>query len=149
MKRGFSLVELIIVIAIISALGLLSVSSYYRAKHVAAFSVSQATVRQIKTALSLGLVQLLEGGGSINLVEIITNQSQIQNSPTLRELLWGFMLPNRVTLTLQVDSSCDSQSCTLAGVVVDHANACKLIQTIQYGDGSEYSISIPKNSPGC
>lgn len=149
MNRGFSLIELLVILLIISALSLLSISSYQRAKQVAAFSVSQATARQIKTALSLGIVQVTERGEVADVNEVISSQTQIQSSPILRDLLWGFMLPNRVTVVLQVDTLCNNETCPVAGIVIDHQNACKLLQTTQYGNGNEITVVIPKNTAGC
>ncbi|MCX7953148.1 MAG: type II secretion system GspH family protein [Deltaproteobacteria bacterium] len=148
--RGFSLVELLIVMTILAILGLLSVNSFSRAKHIAAFSTSQATLRQVETALELGIVHTLETVGDIDFpLTQITSQDQITNSNILSNILWGFTLPQNTTLTFAVNTSCFSSNCTQAVIGVDHTSACKTIQKTQFGDGAEVVISLPKNAPGC
>lgn len=143
------MIELLIVVAILGAMVALSVNSFSRAKHIAALGSSQATLRQARTALELGLVQVVEELGGVTISdEVITEQSQISNSNLLRELLWGFQLPTRISLLLSVDSNCLGSDCIQSSITVDHENACKVVQNTQFGDGQDITITIPKPD-GC
>lgn len=148
--RGFSLSELLIVAAIIAVLALLSMGAVTRAKQMAAFGVSQATMRQVESALSLGSVQVLETYGQVVVPDTsITNQSVISQSDLLRNLLWGFVLPSNVTLDFSFDGSCYSASCLQTTIAVDHVNACRILHKVIFGDGSEQVMTLPKSGPGC
>jgi prepilin-type N-terminal cleavage/methylation domain-containing protein len=146
--KGFTLSELLIVIVIISILALLSIGSVFRARQIAAFSVSEATARQFFTAFELGVSQVLESFGVVNLSNLnLTSQQDISSNDILRTLLWGFSLPNRVTINFSLDLGCSSNSCLLASAVVDHYQACKFLIANRYGDGEEVRLSLPK--PNC
>jgi len=144
--KGFTLSELLMVIVIISVLALLSVGSVLRARQLAAFSVSESAARQFFTAFELGVSQVLESFGVVNLSNLnITSQQDISSNDILRTLLWGFSLPNRVTINFSLDLGCSSSGCLLASTIIDHSKACKFLIANRYGDGEEIRLSLPKS----
>lgn len=149
MKRdsGFTLVELLTVIAIIGVVAGLGLQSFkeYRAK--SAYAVAEQTLGDARVALEAALSEP-DAAFPFDL----TNLSQSAPGPfadaNANSLFPGFRVPKNVKVTVNHDPSCVSGACLSKSVEVRHCTGLDYVTWQRYGDGVEIKLEHISGS-GC
>jgi type IV pilus assembly protein PilA len=127
-ERGFTMVELLVVMGIIGILSALGLTSFYIYKDNTEIARAEAVVRNAKTAFELG-VQDAAPGSSLAYTESGTTGGQI--SSPLDAILPGANLTNNVRLGASFDY-CDSSSSSLQVGQVLHAKPCQATRSVRW-----------------
>jgi prepilin-type N-terminal cleavage/methylation domain-containing protein len=132
-NKGFTLIELLTVISIIGILSALGITSFKVYRNSAAYSVSEKTLRDARTAIE----------ASANNVEVArvavpglvqTSQGAITDAAG-SVFLPGMMIPRNVKFTARFDPTCQGGGCEMEHLEVSHCFGLEHISWTRFGDG--------------
>lgn len=106
-ERGFTLIELLVTIAILSILAGLSVTSYILYKEKAEYSKGSATLHNVRTAFSVGELDLPEGF-SLAYTESATVGGDLVGP--LAQVLPGANTPGGIRVGVEVSACTETSS---------------------------------------
>lgn len=149
-QSGFTLVELLTVVAIIGILASLSIASFSRAKHIASFSLVTSTMHQARTASGAGLSNdppaLREG---VPFTELADNDA-LRGNALASTYLAGLVMPNNVSVKLEYRPECHGDDgCPMEYLEIQNASACSYQTWTRFGDGAEEIIEFPSDPSPC
>lgn len=149
-QSGFTLVELLTVVAIIGILASLSVASFSRAKHIASFSLVAATMHQARTASGAGLSNdppALRAG--VPYTEIADND-ELRGNALASIYLSGLVMPNNVSVKVEYRPECHgNDACPMEYLEIQNSSACSYQTWTRFGDGAEEIIEFPSDPSPC
>lgn len=132
-ESGFTLIELLTIIGIIGILSLLGVTSFKVYRADAAYSVSETTLRNARSAVEAAINNIDNPPGAVALVS--------QNSPgpisdaNAKAFLPAFQLPKNVKFEVSYDPTCVSGACQSEFLEVSHCFAQEYTRWVRFGDG--------------
>lgn len=132
-EQGFTLVELLVVLAIVAILGALGITAFRVYQANAAYSVASDTMRNARTAFEAGITNLDTPPASFGLT-LQTAQGTISDA-NARSVLPGMTLPKNVSFRVSYDADCLAANCQSAFIQVNHCQGSEYIQWIRFGDG--------------
>jgi len=146
LESAFTLVELLLVIAIIGILSSLALTAFQIYKSDAAYSIISSTLHAAQTAFEAGINDIDNPPASVGL----TNQlaaGPIQDL-SAQALLPGMMLPISINFEVQYDSTCMTAACQSASIQIKHCNGNEYIRWVRFGDGLSLIVDHIAG-PGC
>lgn len=137
-QRGFTLVELIVVVAIIGILAKLGITSFTVYRSDAAYANVQRTMRDLQLAASAGTLDIDHLPGAVALTT--QNTAGAITNPAASAFLVGFKLPSNMKLQVSYDPACVGNACVSGWAQVNHCSGKQYMQWLLYGDGSYDTI---------
>lgn len=137
-ERGFTLVELLTIVAIIGVLANLSVNSFIVYRSKAAYSNCQKTVRDVRMSAELGTSDPDNPPGAVALYT--------QNTPgpitgvAASNYLRGMAVPKNMKVRVSYDPTCVVGGCVSSWAELKHCQGTEYIQWIRFGDGTDQLI---------
>ena len=144
-QQGFTLLELLVVIGIISLLCYLGLTSFWVYRADAAYSVAQSVLRNSKVSIEAGQTDTSNLPGPVDIVQ--TAQGPIQDVAA-RAYLPNMQLPRNVKFSAQYDPDCLDETCQSDLIEIKHCLGKQYIRWIRFGDGSEPQM-LPIQGSGC
>ncbi len=127
-ERGFTLIELMLTCVILIILGALSLGSFFIYKENAEYSRASTTMRNARTAMTAGEMELPEG---FELTYTTTTTTGDPLSGALATALPGGVVPKDVRLGAEV-SACDGSSSPLDRAQFLVAQPCRAQQEVRW-----------------
>ena len=144
-QDGFTLLELLVVTAIIAVLLYLGLTSFWVYRTEAAYSVANTVMRNSRVAVEAAMNDLDHPPLAASLVQRAAGQIQDSAGKTY---LPQMQLPINVKLTASYDPSCTVGGCQSDFIEVRHCLGKEYVQWVRFGDGVETQIDHIQGS-GC
>jgi prepilin-type N-terminal cleavage/methylation domain-containing protein len=137
-QAGFTLVELLTVIAIIGVLSGLGLASFKVYRGDAAYSVAESSLRNARNAVEASVTNPDATIPSVALFSQNTAGS-IQD-PSAQVYLPGFQLPKNLRMSVQYDSTCTNAACIAEVLEFSHCFAHEYTRWVRFGNGSDFLL---------
>lgn len=137
-QAGFTLVELLTVIAIIGVLAGLGLASFKVYRGDAAYSVAESSLRNARSALEASVSNPDAILPPVGLVS--QNSPGPVQDPAAQTYLPGFQLPKNLRMSVQYDPSCTNGACTAEVLEFSHCFAQEYTRWIRLGNGTDFLL---------
>lgn len=137
-QSGFTLIELMVVMLIISVLSYLGMTAFYVYRSDAAYSVVQSVMRNSRVIVEASLNDLDNPPLTTNLVQNVAGPIVDAAGKTY---LPGMQLPRNVKLSAQYDPTCTVAGCQSDFLEVKHCLGHEYTQWVRFGDGAEANMA--------
>lgn len=137
-ESGFTLIELLTIIAIIGVLGGLGLASFKVYRGEAAYSVTEATLRNARNSAEASVNNPDVAPAAVSLVS--------QNTPgepldaAAHSYLPAFVIPKNVKVSVFYDPTCVTGACQSDLLEVSHCFANEFTRWVRLGDGSDFLL---------
>ena len=145
-EAGFTLLELLTVVGLISLLSALGLTSFTYYKAAAAYATAESTLHDARNAIEASLIDADNLPASVPTLS--QTASGVITDGDAFEFLPGLRLPNHVRFTVMYDNACIDSDCQSEYVQVKHCFGNEYVRWIRYGDGVEVKMDHISGS-GC
>lgn len=146
LEAGFTLVELLTVIAILGVLSGISIASFDSYKAKATYQVAFTSIKNARTAIEGALV---EPDTVFNPVALYTQSTPGEiTDANARAVLSTFIMAKNTKIYFSFDPSCLSGACISAFVRIRHCGGAEFASWTRQGDGTEVLVENIAGS-GC
>lgn len=142
-NKGFSLIELLVVIGIIGVLAGLGTAIFSFYRQTAGYQVSKMAMRDVVTALDAGL----SDKDQLVAFEHVQNTPGEITLPAAHKLLPGLQLSANLKLSVRYDPNCVTAGCESAHITVTSCLAEEHVEYLRLGDG--FFLTIDHVAGGC
>lgn len=137
-ESGFTLLELVVVMATLAALTYLSMNSFVVYRAQAAYSVAAAVLHNAHTAVEASATDSSHMPGPVAITQI--NPGQISDA-NARTYLPQLVIPVQVKFSATYDPACSNASCMSDFIEVKHCLGKEYLQWMRFGDGVEMTLT--------
>lgn len=134
-ESGFTLVELLTVVAIIGVLASLGISSFKVYRTSAYYALISQTYGQARTAMEAGINDVDNPPALVPLTQQLA-AGDIQNNGA-RDLLPALKLPKDTLFKVSYDPDCSAGGCVREFIEVKHCKGAEYLQWSRLGDGTD------------
>lgn len=138
-ESGFTLVELLTVIAIIGIVSGMAVQSFKTYKAKSAYAVAEQTLVDARIALEAALSEP-DAIFPFDLANYSQSTPGEFANPNASSLFPGFRIPRNATVTVNHDPDCVSGACLSKSVEVRHCGGLEYVSWSRFGDGVEIKL---------
>lgn len=132
-QSGFTLLELIVALVIVSVLAALAMSAFTVYQSAAGYSVAVHTIRDAGTALRAGIMN--DDNPPVAVEDVAQRSRGLLQNESARELLVGLALPGNLKFQVRYDPTCLDEDCEAGFIQVNHCQAKEYLQLVRFGDG--------------
>jgi prepilin-type N-terminal cleavage/methylation domain-containing protein len=136
-QHGFTLLELLTVIATIGILSAIALSGMKVYRSNAAYSVAQKTIHDARTSLEAGVTAETPPGA---VPAFSQNTQGAIGDAAASTLMPGMQVPKNVKLQATYDPTCNDGSCFSEMLQVDHCLSENFVRWTRLGNGVEFEF---------
>lgn len=145
-SRGFTLIEMLVVVGILGVLAHLALTSLYVYRSKAAYSTLQITMKNTRNAAEASLIDPEHQPPAVALVS--QNVPGPLSDPAAAAFLPGMQIPKNIKFQVSYDPACDDGGCVASFVEIKHCSGKEYMQWLRFGDGMDMPLE-PIAGDGC
>ena len=136
-ESGFTLIEMLVVMALIGILSALGITSFHYYQASAAYASAETTLHNARNAAEAGT----SDPDNLPLgVPLTVQKTQGAVAGIAGDYLPGMMIPKSTSFRVSYDPACIDNTCTAEFIQVNHCSAREYTSWTRRGDGVEVTL---------